>query len=96
MDSENDKVGFIYSFDMSKEIAHFKRMPEHIQISAECNAVKVIYESFVVPGDEDYLMARLLAQNGLLRGFYWAAAQTIDTTLLASNTTLAISARWIA
>jgi hypothetical protein len=80
---ENNKMGFIYSFDMSREIAHFKRMPEHIQSSAECNAVDVIYESFVVPGDQDYLMSRLLAQKGLPRGFYWAAAQAIEKYLKA-------------
>lgn len=83
MNSENDKIGLIYSFDMSREIADFKLMPEHIQSSAECNAVDVIYESFVVPGDQDYLMSRLLAQKGLLRGFYWAAAQAIEKYLKA-------------
>ena len=83
MSSENDDIGFVYSFDMSKEIAHFKLMPEETQISAECNAVGVIYESFVVPGDQDYLMSRLLAQKGLPRGFYWAAAQAIEKYLKA-------------
>lgn len=68
---------------MSREITHFKRMPEHIQSSAEHSAVDVIYESFVVPGDQDYLMSRLLAQKGLLRGFYWAAAQAIEKYLKA-------------
>ncbi len=68
---------------MSGEIAHFKLMPEHIQSSAECNAVDVIYESFVVPADQDYLMSRLLAQKGLPRGFYWAAAQAIEKYLKA-------------
>ena len=68
---------------MSEEITYFKRMPEYIQSSAECNAVGVIYESFVVPGDQDYLMSRLLAQKGLPRGFYWAAAQTIEKYLKA-------------
>lgn len=76
-------MGFIYSFDMSREIDHFKLMPEYMQSSAECNAVDVIYESFVVPGDQDYLMSRLLAQKGLPRGFYWAAAQAIEKYLKA-------------
>ncbi|MDI1258191.1 hypothetical protein, partial [Aquabacterium sp.] len=49
-----------------------------VQASAERNVVDVIYESFIVPGDQDYLMARLLAQNGLARGFYWAAAQAAE------------------
>jgi hypothetical protein len=53
-------------------------MPEHIQSSAECNAVDVIYESFVVPGDQDYLMSRLMAQKGFPRGFFWAAAQATE------------------
>ncbi|MFA6498284.1 MAG: hypothetical protein WCV64_03005 [Desulfurivibrionaceae bacterium] len=83
MNSDKDRMGFISSFDMSEQIAHFKRMPEHIQSSAECNAVDVIYESFVVPGDQDYLMSRLLAQKGLPRGFYWAAAQAIEKYLKA-------------
>jgi hypothetical protein len=63
---------------MSGEINHFKLLPEHIQSSAECNAVDVIYESFVVPADQDYLMARFLAQKNLPRGFYWAAAQAVE------------------
>jgi len=76
-------MDFIYRFDMSKDIAHFKRFPQNVQSSAECNAVKVIYESFVVPADEDYLMSRLLAQEGLFRGFYWAAAQAVEKYLKA-------------
>ena len=76
-------MSFIYSLDMSKEIAHFKLMTDETQSSAECNAVGVIYESFVVPGDQDYLMSRLLAQKGLQRGFYWSAAQTIEKYLKA-------------
>lgn len=83
MNSVNDEMGFIYSFDMSEEISHFKLMPEPIQSSAECNVVDVIYESFIVPGDQDYLMSRLLAQKGLPRGFYWAAAQAIEKYLKA-------------
>lgn len=63
---------------MSKVIAHFTHMPEETQVNAEISAVKVIYESFVVPGDEDYLLSRLLSQKGLKRGFYWAAAQAVE------------------
>lgn len=83
MNSENDDTGFIYSFDMSKEIAHFKLMSEDIQWSAEANTVEVIYESFVIPADEDYLMSRLLIQKGLARGFYWAASQATEKYLKA-------------
>ncbi len=83
MNSENDNLGFVYSFDMSKEIVSFKSLSDDIQSKAESSAVEVIYESFVVPGDHDYLMSRLLAQNGLPRGFYWAAAQAIEKYLKA-------------
>lgn len=83
MNSESDDIGFIYKFDMSEEITHFKSIPEDVQISAECSVVNVIYESFVIPADEDYLMSRLLAQKGLVRGFYWAAAQATEKYLKA-------------
>lgn len=83
LNSDIKKISFIYSFDMSKEISHFKLMPKETQSSAEANAVSVIYESFVVSGDEDYLMSRLLAQKGLQRGFYWAAAQAVEKYLKA-------------
>lgn len=76
-------MDIVYSFDMSGEIANFKRMPKDVQSRIKRNVVYVIYESFVVPGDQDYLMARLLAQNGLPRGFYWAAAQAIEKYLKA-------------
>ncbi len=75
--------GFIYSFDMSDEISHFKRLPDDIQCNAERHVVNVIYESFVVTGDQDYLMARMLAQNGLPRGFFWAASQALEKYLKA-------------
>lgn len=58
-------------------------MPEHVRWSAERSTVDVIYESFVVPGDQDYLISRLLAQKGLPRGFYWAAAQATEKYLKA-------------
>ena len=45
--------------------------------------VKVIYESFVIPADEDYLTARLLVKSKLYRGFYWSAAQCIEKYLKA-------------
>lgn len=68
---------------MSEEINYFKTLPEYIQSSAERQVVDVIYESFVIPGDQDYLMSRLLAQKGLSRGFFWAAAQAIEKYLKA-------------
>ena len=83
MNSNNYDAGFVYSFDMSEEMPYFKSMPEDIQASAESNTVEVIYESFVTPADEDYLMSRFLAQKGFERGFYWAAAQATEKYLKA-------------
>lgn len=71
-------MSFIYNFDMSKVISHFKLMPKETQISAEVNVVDVIYQSFVVSGDQDYLAARFMAINGLSRAFFWAAAQAVE------------------
>jgi hypothetical protein len=81
MNLEINKVGFIYNFDMSKDINNFKIMPDDMQRSAEANTVKVIYESFVIPADEDYLMSRLLAQKGLKRGFTGRRRRPLKNTL---------------
>jgi len=58
-------------------------MPDYMRSCIEHFAVKVIYESFIVPADEDYLMSRLLAQKKFYRGFYWAAAQAVEKYLKA-------------
>ena len=58
-------------------------LSENDRASAECNIVDVIYESFVVTADQDFLTARLLARSGLYRAFYWAAAQSIEKYLKA-------------
>lgn len=79
----HSKMNFFYNFDIGKEIPHFKRMSTDIQSRAESDVVEVIYESFVLPGDQDYFMARLLAQKGLHRGFHWAAAQATEKYLKA-------------
>jgi len=76
-------MSFIYRFDMKKEFFYFDRLPVETQGSIEAKIVNVIYESFVIPGDHDYLTARLLAQKGLYRAFYWAAAQTLEKYLKA-------------
>ena len=75
--------GFVYSFDLKKVLPYIDRLPDNVQANIESNIVGVIYESFVVPGDQDYLTARLLAQKGLQRAFYWAAAQSIEKYLKA-------------
>lgn len=81
MNPESDNNTFRHSFDISRDIPHFKHMPDYIQANVAYNIIDVIYESFIVSGDQDYLMSRLLAQKGLPRGFYWAASQTIEKYL---------------
>lgn len=74
---------FIYEFKVEDAIPQSQALPKEFKISAECNIVDVIYESFVVTADQDYLTARLLAKSGLYRAFYWAAAQSIEKYLKA-------------
>jgi hypothetical protein len=74
---------FIYSFDLADAQPRIHAYPETTKAAAERYVAEVIYESFVIPGDQDYLMARLLALKGLPRGFYWAAAQTVEKYLKA-------------
>jgi len=77
------KLNFVYSFNLAEALPHFHIYPERTKAAAERYVAEVIYESFVVTGDQDYLMARLLALKGLPRGFYWAAAQTVEKYLKA-------------
>ncbi|MEQ2354137.1 HEPN domain-containing protein [Pseudoalteromonas piscicida] len=72
-----------YSFDISEYSPHVVHLMDADQAYIEQKIVMVIYESFVISGDEDYLTARLLAQKGLHRAFYWAAAQSIEKYLKA-------------
>jgi len=74
---------FVYEFKVEDVIPYSQALPKEFKISAECNIVDVIYESFVVTADQDYLTARLLAKSGLYRAFYWAAAQAIEKYLKA-------------
>ena len=50
--------GFTYEFSVESEIAYASMLTKDDRISAECNIVSVIYESFVVTADQDYLTAR--------------------------------------
>lgn len=54
-----------------------------MKASVENAITTVIYESFILPADEDYVTARLLAANGLSRAFYWSAAQAFEKYLKA-------------
>lgn len=83
IDANDLTDGFVYAFKVEKVFAPFPRLSEVEQCSVEQNIVNVIYESFVIPADEDYLMARLLAQKGLNRGFFWAASQALEKYLKA-------------
>lgn len=76
-------LNFVYSFNLGDAVSHFDIYPERTKAEAERYVAEVIYESFVVTGDQDYLMARLLALKSLPRGFYWAAAQTVEKYLKA-------------
>jgi len=78
-----DHTSFVYSFNLKGDLPYIHRLPDDVQASIERYIVEVIYESFVVPGDQDYLTARLSAQKGLQRAFYWAAAQCIEKYLKA-------------
>lgn len=75
------KLEFVYSFECKKEIQNFEIFPEEIQEGIEKNIVNVICESFIEPGDEDYFTARLLAQKGMHRAFFWAASQALEKYL---------------
>ncbi|MBC3928401.1 MULTISPECIES: HEPN domain-containing protein [unclassified Undibacterium] len=74
---------FVYTFKVEKVFSPFRQLTEEIQTSIEQNIVNVIYDSFVIPADEDYLMARLLAQKNLHRGFFWSASQALEKYLKA-------------
>ena len=60
-----ERRSFYYRSDLIKDLPNVGRLPDKIQANIEMKVVKVIYESFVIPGDQDYLTARLLAQRGL-------------------------------
>ena len=83
MIEKSERRSFVYSFKLKEVLSHIDRLPDNVQANIESCIVDVIYESFVVPGDQDYLTARLLAQKGLQRAFYWAAAQSIEKYLKA-------------
>ena len=76
-------MSFVYNFNLVQDIPHFERLPDQMQENIEMLIANVVYESFIIPGDQDYLTARLLAQKGLFRAFYWAAAQSIEKYLKA-------------
>ncbi|MEG2999218.1 MAG: hypothetical protein RR855_01590 [Comamonas sp.] len=74
---------FQYEFNLSDVIPHAHVYEEATRIQAETYITDVIYESFVVTADQDYLTARLLALKGLPRGFFWGASQATEKYLKA-------------
>ncbi len=80
-------MNFHYSFDLKKDLKekfpYIDKLSDKAQAKIERKIVDVIYESFLIPGDQDYLTARLLAQKGLHRSFFWSACQTIEKYLKA-------------
>lgn len=83
MNSFSDGNSFVYQIDLRNEFDFFSSLPKEIQADIERDIVTIIYESFVISADEDYLMARFFARHGLARGFFWAAAQSIEKYLKA-------------
>lgn len=79
----NKAQNFQYSFNLSDVITHLHVYDDSTQALAEKWIVDVIYESFIKTADQDYLTARLLAQKGLHRGFFWGIAQATEKYLKA-------------
>ncbi|HAV6899286.1 TPA: HEPN domain-containing protein [Vibrio vulnificus] len=74
---------FSYSFKCQDDIPIFENLPRERQEAVESLIGSVIYESFVKTGDEDYVTARLTAQKGMHRAFFWAAAQALEKYMKA-------------
>ena len=74
---------FIYAFDVTKELPCVAKVPKDVRSCVEADIVDIIYESFVVPADQDYLLARFLAQKAFPRIFFWMAAQSLEKHLKA-------------
>lgn len=77
------RLNYVYSFKCEEEIDHFEKLSDETQRNIVRYIVQVICESFVTPGDEDYVTARLLAQKGMHRAFFWAASQALEKYLKA-------------
>lgn len=68
---------------LHEEIANFEKRPIAEQENIKNVIADVIFDSFVVTADEDYVTARLMAQKAMYRGFFWAASQTLEKYLKA-------------
>lgn len=81
--TDDRRLRYIYSFNCEDELDNFSRLPTSMQVNIERHIVGVISDSFVKPADEDYLTARLLAQKGMHRAFFWVASQALEKYLKA-------------
>jgi|SRR5690554_89510 len=72
------RLSYRYSFKCGEELKHFDKLPNYVQANIERYIVQVISDSFVKPADEDYVTARLMAQKGMYRAFFWAASQSLE------------------
>ncbi|MCT6700175.1 HEPN domain-containing protein [Rheinheimera sp. 4Y26] len=77
------ELNYVHSLRCKDELEHFEILPSHTQADIERYIVDVICDSFVKPADEDYVTARLLAQKGMHRAFFWAASQALEKYLKA-------------
>lgn len=77
------RLSYVYSFKCADELEHFDKLSDQVQGSIERYICNVICDSFVEPADEDYVAARLLAQKGMHRAFFWAASQALEKYLKA-------------
>lgn len=77
------RLSYVYSFRCEDDLELFDKLPAAVQGSIERQIVNVICDSFVDPADEDYVSARLLAQKGMHRAFFWAASQALEKYLKA-------------
>lgn len=87
------RLSNIYSLKCEEEFKHFDKLPDYLQANIERYTAQVISDSFVKPADEDYVSARLLAQKGMYRAFFWAAAQSLEKYLKAFLLTRGVSVK---
>lgn len=77
------KSSFYDANKIDGDFDHFDILPDDKKADIENNIISVINESFIKTADEDYITARFLAQKGMHRAFFWAAAQTMEKYLKA-------------
>ena len=69
---------------MKFNIPSIKNYPEDRQPILESNIIEIIIETYVIPADSDYLIARFCGLNLLFQPFFWPALQAIEKYLKAN------------